>query len=539
MPKIINFLLYNLIYKTSYKMLQSKPLISKFLINMNKGMALYRYTGYRNSQPQYEDSGRIIWTSLQNDINNRWSGLGADGQGSQALYLSVEKPGPGNTSFPELEHYQDANIPATELVRYFEYQAGKQPQWTTAKASELRSMFLFNLGVNLAGLDLTYQIAQDSLLTHIYETAKQTDPSLFTPQDTLEKLYFNPDDASFNRALGNAAFSIPDLLYIKTTSVRDKKSVNVAMLGKRGVPVSSLQPLGRGTFFLDGTTKQSKGVVTIDDMIYNERFEQVDTPYLPPIKDIQTDLAPLSKRADSLKAGMDWTYAQTMIDSSVSKYVLESLQGMDNPFAQPIDTLVSSMNTEALNQIVLKNVNDYTLLNASSQPVYAEIVQLVGESGAQNLLSAEIAQPRFEAISVSPGSGRESYLSAALRQTLLAQKKHWLSQNASSIQERLAQADTHLSETRSEIVSKNNALEEINKQLASKPSDPDLLKQSQALQKEIADLVAKEKQMEEEQKQAESDQEENERDSKETEDERRRAEEEMKARGKDIFKGGK
>ncbi|MBF0423135.1 MAG: hypothetical protein HQL73_09090, partial [Magnetococcales bacterium] len=82
-------------------------------------------------------------------------------------------------------------------------------QWF-AQINECNKVELFSLNQTLPGLDLTYKTGPDTLLTNIFEEAKRTKPSLFTPEDTLKKLYFNPNDASFNRALGNAALSLPD-----------------------------------------------------------------------------------------------------------------------------------------------------------------------------------------------------------------------------------------------------------------------------------------------------------------------------------------
>jgi len=72
--------------------------------------------------PQEAVNVKKIWSNLDKDIDNRWTGRGADGNGSQGLYMSgefLEK----NSPFPELEYYQQKELPVAAqkiVVAFYE-----------------------------------------------------------------------------------------------------------------------------------------------------------------------------------------------------------------------------------------------------------------------------------------------------------------------------------------------------------------------------------------------------------------------------------
>lgn len=288
MPTIQRNDLYDAIYTVASEKFAIADNLEPYLISRQAGTPLYRYVSYRSSMPQGEAGARTVWSTLANDTGNRWTGQGTvEGQGSQGLYLSGEYLDVA-TPFPELDHYLDRNADPNALVNYFRYEPGVEPQLTTARAGELRSMFLFSLEAQVDGINLSLNgEGEHPLLEEILEEARQRFPEAFAEADTLETLYYHGDDASFCRAIGNAVLENTDLSFFQTTSVRDQVSTNVIMRpdavsqGSSPKPISTvLRSEGRSTFFLRPATPdapaQAEGVFTIADLLYNTQFEPPD-----------------------------------------------------------------------------------------------------------------------------------------------------------------------------------------------------------------------------------------------------------------------
>lgn len=298
MPKINRDEVYNAIYESACKKFVSQEALEPYLISEAKGEPLYRYVGYRSSMPQAENAGRIIWSSLENDKSNRWTGIGAEDKGgSQGLYLSgeyLDKDKP----FPELEHYLDKDSNPNASVNYFRYEAGQEPALTTAKVSELRSMFLFSLEKSISGVNLSLnEDGNHPLLEEILEDAQLSYPDAFTEEDTLSTLYYSGEDASFCRAIGNAVLESTDLSFFETTSVRDRESSNVIMRAETKTPLLTLKPEGRSSFFLNSETMQGEGVFTIADLVYNAEFEDPTAhTVLPSKEELNTKLTEISQQ---------------------------------------------------------------------------------------------------------------------------------------------------------------------------------------------------------------------------------------------------
>jgi len=273
MPKILSPKIYQTIYKSALTRL-SQGGLKNYTLNRHLGEPLYRYVGYRNSMPQAEDAGRTMWLPLEKDIWNRWTGINDIGNGgSQGLYFSGEFIDE-NTPFPELEHYLDKESDPEAMIAYYKYEKGLDPDFTMAKASELRSMHLFTLNEEISGLDLKLMIGDEynPLVQEIYANAKKSEPEIFGNELTLDALYNSGKDASFCRALGNATLDATDHSFFETSSVRDLKSPNVIIRAEVQRPLEILVPQGRATFFVN-STKRGEGVFTVSDMLYNARFE--------------------------------------------------------------------------------------------------------------------------------------------------------------------------------------------------------------------------------------------------------------------------
>lgn len=286
MPTIQRDSLYDAIYTVATERFAIAENLEPYLISRQAGTPLYRYVSYRSSMPQGEAGARTIWSTLENDTGNRWTGRGTEaGRGSQGLYLSGEFLDVA-TPFPELDHYLDRDTDPNALVNYFRYQPDVEPQLTTASAGELRSMFLFSLEEQVDGINLSLNgEGEHPLLEEILEEARQRFPDAFAEGDTLSTLYYHGEDASFCRAIGNAVLENTDLSFFQTTSVRDQVSTNVILRAEtvppQGRPRSDLlRSEGRSTFFLKPETPdapaQAEGVFTIADLLYNTQFEPPD-----------------------------------------------------------------------------------------------------------------------------------------------------------------------------------------------------------------------------------------------------------------------
>lgn len=259
--------------------------LAPYLIRRIEGDPLYRYVGYRSSMPQPEDAGRTIWSPLNNDKWNRWTGAGIqEGEGAQGLYLSsefldIDKP------FPELEHYMGPGSDPEAMISYFKYQANKAPELTVTRAESLRSMFLFSLKNDIEGLNLRYsEVEENELLDEILQMARDMDGEAFSAGDTLQSLYYSGEDASFCRAIGNGVLDSTDLNFFETTSVRDGLSGNVIIRGEFKSTIDVLKPQGRASFFLNPETGGCEGVFTISDLLYNAVFEDPNAHTVLPSK---------------------------------------------------------------------------------------------------------------------------------------------------------------------------------------------------------------------------------------------------------------
>lgn len=291
MPKVKREKLYKAIIEAAREQYTDPGKIERYRVTRPEGSPLYRYVDYRNAEPQIEKAGRTIWTKLENDTSNRWTGRGPgeSAEGEQGIYLSgeyldIDQP------FPELEHYIDKDANPSDPVFYYRYEKGVAPKLVLGTVGELRSMFLFSTNKELQGIDLRISEPEEHrLLQDIFTSARRRAPEAFLDSDSVESLYYEGEDASFCRAVGNATLEKTGADFFQTTSVRDKVSVNVIMGGKSGTAIPSLKPEGRASFFLN-QEGGIEGVFTILDLKYNAAFEQTGLGVLPPRSEIESNL---------------------------------------------------------------------------------------------------------------------------------------------------------------------------------------------------------------------------------------------------------
>ena len=305
MPRFLFASLYGLTLRSA-RVVYRTPVFRPQVFRTEAGTPWYRYVGYRNNMPQVEWAGRTQFLTLPQDLNNRWTGAGPDGQGRQGLYLSQEFVNDGDP-FPELSHYQSGPDEGSIQIPYYEYHPGSSPVISptlrVVEARNLRSMFLFTVTEGQSGLDL--RLRPSSRLNPLVEAihrAMTQDPEYekiraetrgtYDIAD-LDSLYQHPDGADFCRAVGNAALEIPDVRHLWVTSVRDGLSTNV--VARTEVRLDSdpprqldyVKPEGRSTFFVSVDGICGNGVFTIGDMVYNASFESPTSPP-PQLPEVQS-----------------------------------------------------------------------------------------------------------------------------------------------------------------------------------------------------------------------------------------------------------
>lgn len=217
--------LYRHTYEAARDLLGQAPKVT-----LDENSALYRYVSYFQGNPQEGPSGMVIRTALAQDVNNRWTGSNQGALTSvtldyQGLYLSLPHPGPHNTHFAELEHYQESEAKDTTALTDIEFTLNGV-EWKKYPALAFRTLFLFTLTKKLSGLDLRLAPTEgDDGATLVGQIYSKIDPAIIRTRP-LRTLYLG-DDHSFTRALGNACLAKPGVRFFYATSARDLGEVNV------------------------------------------------------------------------------------------------------------------------------------------------------------------------------------------------------------------------------------------------------------------------------------------------------------------------
>ncbi|GKU78939.1 hypothetical protein [Paenibacillus sp. L3-i20] len=491
MPKLLTPELYKAIYNAAkrYFANATPEQLEPYRNKLNAGSALLRYVEYRNFLPQQEQAGRTIWTHPGEDKTNRWTGVDGNEQiGKQGLYLSLEEDGPLHTSFPEIEHYQDSTVPAQQEVSYFEYEAGNpEPKWQKSKVSELRTMFLFESEKEINGFNLAYDQDPDSIINQVFELARNETPAAFQPDDTVEKLYFHPDDASFNRAIGNAALEQIGIDYFTATSVRDRTSTNLILGAEQGKPIDLLKPQGRITFLIDGITKSTKSVYTVDDLIYNDIFDErgLETPLTK--EELEKSWSHFEDFAKKIDGELSWEAATKKIDERIHNDVIGVLKNINDLGSQDRDALVKQILTNDLTKSIEQTLSEFVVTSSVKSEIFIPMYRDIGLEGVTSVLNKEIVEPQFEKLVKLDGA--HNYLSLTIASQINDRLSHWLEEHAFEIQAKFLEANSTVTETSTELNTKQDTLTQLNEELLKKPEDNNLREQVDALRIEVEHLA--------------------------------------------------
>jgi chromosome segregation ATPase len=123
----------------------------------------------------------------------------------------------------------------------------------------------------------------------------------------------------------------------------------------------------------------------------------------------------------------------------------------------------------------------------SGNPALSQTTADLDARGTRALVDVAVSGKVLERMrAVDAGS---SWFTEAVRQQVVAQRAHVLAQNAGAAEQRLAQASSQVETTRDELSARQATLQDIERRLADKPSDPDLKQQQQQLQQEVRELT--------------------------------------------------
>jgi hypothetical protein len=304
MPEILNIKLYTATYNISKELIdfkKSNPAshsVVKF-VDLNHGQYLYRYSSAKQSNGTFQGA-RKIWTPVEKDTGNRWTGSGLGGpRGQVGLYTTLEADKCANTLFAELFHYLGAEEGSNndidinyddfaETVKiYKEIIAGGQhlddmgklkprpaPVQRSHKAVKLHYMFAFALAKPVKLIDLQLPVTYrdpNSFAAEVFRIGNRRYPNLFQLSPTCVDLYLHGKDASFCRAIGNACLTLVGVDGLLVTSARDTRSTSVILKGPVGVDFDFLNFAGRSSFFINPNGKYDEPAQTIADQMYNDK----------------------------------------------------------------------------------------------------------------------------------------------------------------------------------------------------------------------------------------------------------------------------
>ena len=274
MPKLIDQAIYDLTFELTTKELASSTVAFKtFDVVYPMNTAMYRYSSAKFSDGS-EAGARKIWSPVEKDLENRWTGSGLSGPaGSVGLYLSLEQEKDRDTQFSELCYYQSTETgSAMTGIEYFEFADRK----VARDVSALFYMFLFHTTKPLTGINLLVPQADDEEASFVAQVFKQI-PKPLRAAKTARAAYLDDKDASFCRAIGNACLQDKRYDFLLVTSTRNVANKNVVIKSAEGgaatKPLVCLQGAGRTSFFLnsDGSTQAE---TTTSDLVASGQMER-------------------------------------------------------------------------------------------------------------------------------------------------------------------------------------------------------------------------------------------------------------------------
>lgn len=520
MPGVLNKQIYNAVHSATLSVLKDESLTKPLFETKPAYSAVYRYSGY-SSQPA--ENVNKIWSPLDKDKGNRWTGSGFEkGTGSQGLYLTAEAKGNDDTHFLELEHYQPKETDANDSISFLQ---GKDSAWRSAKASELYTMFMFTTNEETTGFDLTYDKGKD-FLEAVWDKAKSIDPAAFKrkPYDTMtaKEAYNDSIDASFDRAMGNAIFKETDVDYFRTDSVRNeytKEAENMIMRAEHGKGVDALDAQGRITFYTDKDGKNAQPVYTVDDLIYNQKFDELNKTNAPVneeeakyIKGVEDEREKIETAINKVESDVnpDWSFAGNAVDSLIDGKIKEAItkKNIDltaNDF--DLDDIVISLTSEGdlkLESNVRTHLDNYMWMNLGGELQKNDDLKLititdkdgnkrVDEDGIKALAEYVVVQPKYDSIK------KEEYISKVVKETVINERFRKLIESSTTLQEEAILCRQKIEDNNSQ---KDNIEKDL-KDLQDKMGDNHDLNQSDQaakLDKELKELEDKNKDLESEAK---------------------------------------
>ena len=309
MPEILNKSLYDATFNIAKELFESRmwdpayQSVIKF-VKLSHGQYLYRYSNAKFSNGTFEGALKI-WSPVEKDTGNRWTGFGLGGPGGQVgLYTTLEAEKCQNTLFAELFHYLTAEKNSSDNVEihYDDFaetvkkhnesvEKGEHldedgqpkprpaPERVSHKALKLHYMFAFTLEKPVNLIDLQLPVTPEdpnSFVAEVFRVGSKKYPNLFTISPNCMDLYMHGADASFCRAIGNACLGMVEVDGLLVTSARDTRSTSVILKGPVGKQFDFLKFAGRSSFFINPDGKFDEPAETLADQMYNDKHFNVE-----------------------------------------------------------------------------------------------------------------------------------------------------------------------------------------------------------------------------------------------------------------------
>jgi hypothetical protein len=552
MPRLKDGIRFRAYYNAAVAVIRRTGL-EPYTTQLNEGQALYRYTGFWENKSTAPRDIVTVKLPPQLDKGNRWTGVDEkDNDGTQGVYFSSEAEGHLDTNFPEYQRYQNPAGKTIVKICVLIHNPGEKPRWQTLNANDAKSMALITVSDQKTLLNLTHDNNPSNInnkknkenIHHlIFEEAKKQNPEVFKPDETIDEVYNDYEIADYNRAIAKAVFDETPVDGILVTSVQDVESSNVVIKSEYNTPIDRLKVQGIMTWYRNNETGEYTKSYTVNDLSINKKIGTTEYEGNMDKEEMDENWSDLAESAQQIGEYLDrgnvWVNACKDIDKRIHSEVTKRLEAMEDPFTQDMDQVEEQLLNNDFLESVQKEISDFVIQSAMvNKSVFNSLFKEIHLDGVTSLLDEEIVEPQFKKLDTLDAS--QNYIRMRVREELVANKAHWLEENASTIQQKLTQANTTITETSEELQTKRSSLNELNETLTKEPEDDmdkNYMQLKMNLQSEIMELERKVEEAHSERENAERELEEKEREKQENENKRGQWDDVMEERRR-LFEGG-
>lgn len=233
---------------------------------------------------------------------------------------------------------------------------------------------------------------------------------------------------------------------------------------------SGLTNLKGKLFSLDSMnayTKDYKEALTVGSQSIKQVFQTVNQVFN---KHIDSILNEISK---AIIQDMSLEPLKAILEGEITKEVNSKTIGID--FTSPVEEIVKSiLDNNSIDLALRKNLEAIAYTNHEVLPVL--------KANAPEKYYGTILEKRF----IEPKRDQYfKYIESAITAQILDRKVQYIAQNAGKIQAEIVASQSKLETLKSDISKKNESLDNLKKELAKDPDDPDLQEQKRQLENEI------------------------------------------------------